>query len=74
MIQSACCYGTMSAGLSVDADTDKRIITVKVRSSGLEGVPKSAEFPADQFGAAIDLYNEICAKMKKEYSRKEMSA
>lgn len=73
MIQSACCYGSMTAGLHVSADPEKRLITVTVRANGL-GEVVNRVFPADQYGEALDLYNEICAKMKEKYNSKEVSA
>lgn len=70
MIHSACCYGSMTAGLHVNADTEKRLITVTVRANGL-GEAVNREFPADQYGEALDLYNEICSKMEEEHTRRE---
>lgn len=63
MIQSACCYGSMSASLHVNADEKERRITVGVRACGF-GRAMNREFPADKFGEALDLYHELCAKME----------
>ncbi len=63
MIQSTCCYGSMSASLHVNADEKERRITVSVRAYGL-GRTMNREFQADQFGEALDLYHELCAKME----------
>lgn len=70
MIQGACCYGSMTASYHVNADPERRIITVTVRANGL-GEAVNREFPADQYGEALDLYNEVCTKMKEEHARRE---
>lgn len=70
MLSSVTTYGSRyCVRLDVDANTTTRQITVELQAYGL-GNPVHHVYPADEFGKALDDYEEIAEKMRVAHGAK----